>query len=791
MNDVLENVYAVLPLRNVVIFPSVIAPLSVGREKSVAALEYASSRNQPVILLTQKNPDIENPTEKDLYRVGVSANILQFIRLPDGAVKVLVEGLKRVKIEEFLVDDQIMRVRVSDVEEEKDHQAELEVLHRSIINDFDEYIKATHKISPEILSFVSSIEDSSKLADSIASHLPINILDKQKLLEENNLEKRFETLFTFLEQEIELSKIDKRIRSRVKKQMERNQRDFYLNEQMKAIQKELGEDEEEFSDLEKRIAKAALTKEAKDVVTSEMKRLKKTQPMSAEGTVIRNYIDLILDLPWKKKSPLKSNIGNAKKVLDDDHYGLEKVKERILEYIAVQLRTDKVKSSIICLVGPPGVGKTSLAKSIAKAVGREFIKISLGGVNDESEIRGHRRTYIGSMPGRIIASLKKAKVSNPLILLDEIDKVSHDYRGDPASALLEVLDPEQNKNFNDHYLEIDYDLSDVMFITTANSLNIEKPLLDRMEIINLAGYIEEEKVQIAKTHLMGKEFENNGIKKGEVEIADEVLLDIIRYYTREAGVRSLERAIAKICRKCVREILENNNAPIKVTSANLEKYLGVRHFDFGRAEETDLVGVTTGLAWTEVGGELLSVEAVLMPGKGATMLTGKLGDVMKESVEAARSFVRTHAAEFGIDNAVFSNNDLHIHVPEGATPKDGPSAGIAMCTSIVSILTGIAVRKDIAMTGEITLQGRVLPIGGLKEKLLAALRGGIKTVLIPAENMKDLKEMDNLFTGKLEIIPVKNAKEVLKYALTASLNALPPQTVIPPENKNTKAVLTQ
>lgn len=766
----------VLPLRDIVVFPHMIVPLFVGREKSVRALEDVMREDKQILLVAQKNAAQDEPSTEDIYSVGTVATVLQLLKLPDGTVKVLVEGGQRAKILKYAENTDFFQAEVELLSEDDEENKEVEALSRSVVTEFEQYIKLNKKIPPEALVSINQIEDASKLADTVASHLALKISEKQELLEVHTVIDRLERVYSYMEGEIGVLQVEKKIRSRVKRQMEKTQREYYLNEQMKAIQKELGEGEEgkdETAELEEKIKKTRLSKEAREKAMGEFKKLKSMSPMSAEATVVRNYLDWILGIPWKKRSPVKKDLNEAQAVLDRDHYGLEKVKERILEYLAVQARTKKLKGPILCLVGPPGVGKTSLGKSIAKSTGRKFVRMSLGGVRDESEIRGHRRTYIGSMPGKVVQGMKKAKVSNPLFLLDEIDKMGSDWRGDPASALLEVLDPEQNATFADHYLEVDYDLSDVMFVTTANTMNMPGPLLDRMEIIRLSGYTEDEKVEIAKGHLIDKQIESHGLKEGEWSISDGALRDLVRYYTREAGVRNLEREIAKLVRKATKEIvMEPDVDHVKVTSRNLEKYSGVKRFRYGEIEEEDKVGVTTGLAWTEVGGEILQIEAIMMQGKGRMTITGKLGDVMTESIQAAKSYVQSQAPEFGIKPTLFHKRDIHVHVPEGATPKDGPSAGVGMATSIVSVLTGIPVRKDVAMTGEITLRGRVLPIGGLKEKLLAALRSGIKTVLIPAENEKDLAEIpDNVKKG-MEIIPVAHISEVLEHALAESLTPI-------------------
>ena len=766
------EIHPVLPLRDIVVYPKMIVPLFVGREKSTRALQEAVNNDKSIVLLTQKNATIDNPREEDLYRVGTLGNVLQLLKLPDGTVKVLIEGIERVKINNFLSNSDFLEAEVEKVEEVPVDNIELEALSRAVLSQFEEYIKLNKKIPSEALISVMQINNYSKLCDTIASHLSLKIPEKQALLEGNSLAARFEKILGFMDAELSLLEVENRIKTRVKRQVEQNQKEYYLNEQMKAIQKELGDGEEvdEISEYMKKIEKTKLSTEAKDRALGEVRKLKNMSAMSSEATVVRNYLDWLLDIPWKKMSKVNKDLNKALKILEKDHYGLEEVKERIVEYLAVQSRADKVKGPILCLVGPPGVGKTSLGKSIASATGRHFVRASLGGMRDEAEIRGHRRTYIGSMPGKIVKGMKKAGSSNPLFLLDEIDKLGNDWRGDPSSALLEVLDPEQNSAFNDHYLEVDYDLSDVMFVTTANSLNMPRPLLDRMEIIRIEGYTEDEKIEIAKRHLLPKVCEENAIKESELKVKDEVLRDIIRYYTREAGVRNLEREISKITRKSVKEIVlsKGKSKTIEVTSANLEKYLGVRKYRFGEAEKDNHIGVTTGLAWTEVGGDILFIEAVDMPGKGKITQTGKLGEVMKESIDTAYSVVRSHAKELGIDPESFEKTDIHIHVPEGATPKDGPSAGIAMYTTILSVLTKTPVRRDVAMTGEITLQGRVLPIGGLKEKLLSALRGGIKTVIIPKDNEKDLKDIPDKVKKGMKIVPVEDVSEVRKIALDTS-----------------------
>ena len=768
----IPNLYPVLPLRDIVVFPHMIVPLFVGREKSVHALEDVMKDDKKILLLAQKNAADDDPTIDDIYTVGTISTVLQLLKLPDGTVKVLVEGGQRTKIIRYTDNELFFQAKAVLIDEIEGDSQELETLARTVVGQFEHYIKLNKKIPPEALVSVNQIEAPGKLADTIASHLALKISEKQELLEIENIAERLEKVFVHMESEIGVLQVEKKIRSRVKRQMEKTQREYYLNEQLKAIQKELGEAEEgldEAAEFDDRIKKTKFSKEAREKASSELKKLRAMSPMSAEATVVRNYLDWLLSIPWKKRSRVRKDLKEAQTVLDADHYGLKKVKERILEYLAVQQRTKKVKGPILCLVGPPGVGKTSLGKSIARASGRNFVRMSLGGVRDESEIRGHRRTYIGSMPGKIIQGMKKAKSSNPLFLLDEVDKMGHDWRGDPSSALLEVLDPEQNFTFNDHYLEVDYDLSDVLFITTANTMNIPMPLLDRMEIIRLSGYTEDEKVEIAKRHLIPKQFKAHGLKKDEWSISDFAIRNIIRYYTREAGVRNLEREIANLTRKAVKDILMGKRERIAVTRRNLGKYAGIRRYRFGEIEQEDLVGLTTGLAWTEVGGELLSIEAVMVPGKGKMTITGKLGDVMKESIQAAKSYVQSRAVKFGIKPTEFVTKDIHVHVPEGAIPKDGPSAGVAMVTSIVSALTGIDVRRDVGMTGEVTLRGRVLPIGGLKEKLLAALRGGLKTVLIPMENEKDLAEIPDKVTKGMTVIPVSCVDEVLEHALTAPL----------------------
>lgn len=772
MNTSPHPVFSVLPLRDIVVFPGMIVPLFVGRDKSIKALDDVARRENKILLVTQKNASQDDPGPADIYRVGTIATILQILRLPDGTVKVLVEGVERASIIDFIDNNEFYQVHAETIVEDTSNKLETEALCRSVINQFEQYVKLNKKIPAEIMATINQIEQPGKLADTVVSYLMVKITDKQQVLETFNISNRLEQVLSLMEGEIGVLNTEKRIRSRVKRQMEKTQREYYLNEQLKAIQKELGESEDgkdEIGELEEKIKKLNLSKEAREKATSELKKLRTMSSMSAEASVIRNYLDWIVSIPWKKPSRVLRDINRAQRILDEDHYGLEKVKERILEYLAVQQRTRQMKGPILCLVGPPGVGKTSLAKSIARATGRNYGKISLGGVHDEAEIRGHRRTYIGSMPGKIIQAMKKAKNSNPLILLDEIDKMGNDVRGDPASALLEVLDPEQNAHFNDHYMEIDYDLSDVMFIATSNSYNMPRPLLDRMEIIKISGYTEDEKLGIARRHLIKKQMDSHGLKENEWSITDEALRDILHYYTRESGVRSLEREIARLTRKSIKKILMDNMTSVSITPENLGEFLGVRKHSYGEAEKEDLVGMTTGLAYTDTGGDLLVIEAVTVPGKGKVTITGKLGDVMQESAQAALSYVRSRALDYGIIPPMFQQKDIHIHVPEGATPKDGPSAGIAMATTIVSVLTGIPVSKSVAMTGEVTLRGRVLPIGGLKEKLLAALRGGIKTVLIPQENVKDLEEIPENVKSELKIIPVSIVDEVLKLALTGPL----------------------
>ncbi|CAP56985.1 putative ATP-dependent protease La [Gluconacetobacter diazotrophicus PA1 5] len=768
VSDSDPGMMAVLPLRDIVVFPHMIVPLFVGREKSVRALEAVTKHDKQILLVAQKNASQDDPAADDIYRYGTVSTILQLLKLPDGTVKVLVEGSRRAHITALHDIDGHFEAEIAPVAEDPASGSEGEALGRTVVSQFEQYIKLNKKIAPEVLVSLNQIEDLSKLADTIASHLNLKIAEKQEILEIPGVNARLERVFAHMEAEIGVLQVEKRIRNRVKRQMEKTQREYYLNEQLKAIQKELGEGEEgkdETAELEERIAKTRLPKEARDKALAELKKLRTMSPMSAESTVVRNYLDWILSIPWKKPSKVRRDLDGAEKVLDTDHYGLEKVKERILEYLAVQSRAKKIKGPILCLVGPPGVGKTSLARSIAKATGRHYVRMSLGGVRDEAEIRGHRRTYIGSMPGKIIQGMKKAKSSNPLFLLDEIDKLGADWRGDPSSALLEVLDPEQNSTFADHYLEVDYDLSDVMFVTTANSLNMPQPLLDRMEVIRLSGYTEDEKVEIAKRHLLNKQGEAHSLRADEWSVSDDALRELVRSYTREAGVRNLEREIATLARKAVREIVTGKAKKVSITRKNLEKYAGVKRFRYGETEAEDMVGVVTGLAWTEVGGEILTIESVMVPGKGAVKQTGKLGDVMQESVAAALSYVRSRAVTFGIKPTLFEKRDLHVHVPEGATPKDGPSAGIAMATSLVSVLTGIPVRRDVAMTGEITLRGRVLAIGGLKEKLLAAHRAGIKTVFIPKDNEKDLVDIPDTVKKGLRILPVAHVDDVIGQAL--------------------------
>jgi ATP-dependent Lon protease len=770
MQEPLNASYPVLPLRDIVVFPHMIVPLFVGRDKSVRALEEVMADDKQILLSSQIDPSIDDPESDGIFKAGVLANVLQLLKLPDGTVKVLVEGQARVRITEYLENDSFFEARAEYLTEMPGDMATTEALLRSVAEEFERYSKVKKNIPEEAFAAVDETTEPAKLADLVAGHLGIEVEQKQDLLETLSISERLEKVYGLMQGELSVLQVEKKIKTRVKSQMEKTQREYYLNEQMKAIQTELGDGEDgknEVAELEAKVAETKLSKEAREKADAELKKLKNMSPMSAEATVVRNYLDWMLSIPWGVKSRVKKDLGRAEKILDDDHYGLEKVKERIVEYLAVQQRSKKMKGPIMCLVGPPGVGKTSLGKSVAKATGREFIRLSLGGVRDESEIRGHRRTYIGSMPGKIIQALKKAKTTNPLILLDEIDKMGQDFRGDPASAMLEVLDPEQNSTFVDHYLEVEYDLSDVMFLTTSNSYNMPGPLLDRMEIIPLAGYTEDEKSEIAKQHLIAKQVKNHGLKSKEFKLTDEALSDIIRYYTREAGVRNLEREIAKVARKSLTKIIKKEVDSVVVTSENLSDFLGVRKYRYGLAEQADQVGVVTGLAWTSVGGDLLHIEALKLPGKGRMKTTGKLGDVMKESIDAASSYVRSISPEIGFRPTQFDKIDIHVHVPDGATPKDGPSAGLAMVTSIVSVLTDIPVRRDIAMTGEVSLRGNAMPIGGLKEKLLAALRGGIKTVLIPQENEKDLAEIpDNVKEG-LEIVPVTHVRDVLARALTS------------------------
>jgi ATP-dependent Lon protease len=761
--------YPVLPLRDIVVFPHMIVPLFVGREKSIRALEEVVKTDGLILLATQKNAGDDDPQPNEIYEIGTLARVLQLLKLPDSTVKVLVEGVGRAKASSYSASESFYEAEATGLAEEEGKKVEVEALARSVVSEFESYVKLNKKISGEIVAAVTQIDEPTKLADTVASHLAVKIADRQGVLEITNVAHRLEKVLSLMESEMSVLQVEKRIRSRVKRQMEKTQREYYLNEQMKAIQKELGDGDEgrdELAELEERIAQTKLTKEARDKATAELKKLRQMSPMSAEATVVRNYLDWMLGIPWGKRSKIKKDLNAAQLVLDDDHFGLDKVKDRIVEYLAVQQRANKLAGPILCLVGPPGVGKTSLGKSIAKATGREFVRMSLGGVRDEAEIRGHRRTYIGSMPGKIIQSMKKAKTSNPLILLDEIDKMGQDFRGDPSAALLEVLDPEQNSTFNDHYLEVDYDLSNVMFVTTANTLNIPPALLDRMEVIRIAGYTEEEKTEIARKHLIANAIKKHGLDGKEWSITDNALQTLVRRYTREAGVRNLEREISNTVRKGVKDIVLGKKAKVVVDEPLLEEYLGPPRYRYGMAETENQVGVVTGLAWTEVGGELLTIEGVMVPGKGRMTVTGNLRDVMKESISAAASYVRSRAVDFGIEPPLFDRRDIHVHVPEGATPKDGPSAGIAMATTIVSILTGIPTNRDVAMTGEVTLRGRVLPIGGLKEKLLAALRGGIKKVLIPEENAKDLIDLPKSVRDGLEIVPVARMEQVLQHALT-------------------------
>ena len=778
-----------LPLRDVVVFPHMVIPLFVGRPKSIKALEMAMEAGKNILLVAQKSAAKDEPEPEDLYSIGCLANILQMLKLPDGTVKVLVEGTQRARVEAIEVQSSVFMATATPLPQPGVEDHEIEAMRRAVVAQFDQFVKLNKKIPPEVLSSIAGIEDAGRLADTIAAHLPLKLEQKQEVLEMESIRDRIDRLLSQLESEIDILQVEKRIRGRVKRQMEKSQREYYLNEQVKAIQKELGEGEEgaDLEELDKKIKAAGMSKEGLTKAQSELKKLRLMSPMSAEATVVRNFIETLIGLPWRKKTRISKDLHEAEKVLDSDHYGLEKVKERIVEYLAVQQRVDKVKAPILCLVGPPGVGKTSLGQSIAKATNRKFIRMALGGVRDEAEIRGHRRTYIGSMPGKILQSLAKVGVRNPLFLLDEVDKLGQDFRGDPSSALLEVLDPEQNHTFQDHYVEVDFDLSDVMFVATANTMNIPAPLLDRMEVIRLSGYTEDEKVNIAMRYLLPKQIKNNGLKKTEIAVADSAVRDIVRYYTREAGVRALEREISKICRKVVKTLLlKKRDAKIAVNARNLDKFLGVRRYTFGMAEKENQVGQVTGLAWTEVGGELLTIECAIMPGKGNIIRTGSLGDVMKESVEAARSVVRARSRRLGIKDEAFEKFDIHIHVPEGATPKDGPSAGCAMTTALVSSYTGIPVRCDVCMTGEITLRGEVLAIGGLKEKLLAAIRGGVKIALIPEENVKDLAEMPDNIKNKIEIIPVRWIDQVLERALEHMPEALP-DTVVATEQPKAAA----
>jgi ATP-dependent Lon protease len=762
-----SRAYPVLPLRDIVVFPHMIVPLFVGREKSIKALEEVMRSDTYILLATQKNASDDDPATDSIFNVGTLASVLQLLKLPDGTVKVLVEGAARARVNKYTDREEYYEAEAVVIADATTDQVEAEALARSVVNEFEGYVKLNKKVSPEVIGVVQQIEDYAKLADTVASHLAVKIPDKQLILETPSVTERLEKVLGLMESEISVLQVEKRIRTRVKRQMEKTQREYYLNEQMKAIQKELGDEDgkDEVAELEEKIKRTKLSKEAREKAQHEIKKLRQMSPMSAEATVVRNYLDWLLSIPWNKKSKIKKDLTLAEQILDADHYGLDKVKERIVEYLAVQQRANKLTGPILCLVGPPGVGKTSLGKSIAKATGREFVRVSLGGVRDEAEIRGHRRTYIGSMPGKVIQSMRKAKTSNPLFLLDEIDKMGADFRGDPSSALLEVLDPEQNHTFNDHYLEVDYDLSNVMFITTANTLNIPPPLMDRMEIIRIAGYTEDEKVEIARKHLIPHAVLKHGLELKEWSIDDAALLTLIRRYTREAGVRNLERELSTLIRKAVKELTIKKTQTVAVTDKNLTDYLSVPKYRYGEVEDEDQVGVVTGLAWTDVGGELLTIEAAMMPGKGKMTVTGNLRDVMKESISAAASYVRMRSAAFGIEPPLFDRRDIHVHVPEGATPKDGPSAGVGMVTAIVSVMTGIPVHRDVAMTGEITLRGRVLPIGGLKEKLLAAHRGGIKTVLIPEENAKDLVEINDSIKSGLDIIPVSRMDEVLARAL--------------------------
>ncbi|MEZ5540539.1 MAG: endopeptidase La [Pseudomonadota bacterium] len=791
MTDQTSKAVPVLPLRDVVVYPHMVIPLFVGREKSINALDTAMQEDKKILLVAQKNAEIDDPEISDIHEIGTLSTILQLLKLPDGTVKVLVEGAERVRITGYDTTDAFFTAHVEVMAPEgDDNEKELEILTRSLLAMFDQYVKLNKKVPPEILTSLSGIEEPGRLADTIAAHMSLKLEEKQKILEINSSRARLERLMVLIEGEIDIMQIEKRIRGRVKQQMEKSQREYYLNEQMKAIQKELGDMEDtpnEVEELEQKIVKAGMSKEARAKAATELNKLKMMSPMSAEATVVRNYIDWLVSVPWKKRSKIRHDLAAAESILEEDHYGLEKVKERILEYLAVQQRVKKLKGPILCLVGPPGVGKTSLGRSIARATGRKFTRMSLGGVRDEAEIRGHRRTYIGSLPGKIVQNLSKMGVRNPLFLLDEMDKMSMDFRGDPSSALLEVLDPEQNNTFADHYLEVDFDLSDVMFVATANTMNIPAPLLDRMEVIRIPGYTEDEKINIAMRYLLPKQIENCGLKQDEITISEQALRDIVRFYTREAGVRNLEREISKVCRKVVKEmVLHEKGKKVSITPKNLEKYLGVKRFRYGRAEENDQVGQVTGLAWTEVGGELLTIESAIVPGKGKMIHTGQLGDVMQESIHAAMTVVRSRSAALGIDPEFYQKFDMHIHVPEGATPKDGPSAGVGMCTALVSALTDIPVRADVAMTGEITLRGEVLPIGGLKEKLLAAHRGGISIVLIPEENRKDLAEIPRNVKDRLDIRPVRWIDEVLEVALTHQPTPLPEAEGKTESRKSTK-----
>ena len=774
--DTKSNNLPVLPLRNIVVFPNMVVPLFVGRDKSINALEQVMDKDQELLFLSQKNSEVDDPSETDLYKIGTKGKILQLLKLPDGTVKVLVEGIARCKVKNIKFSSDFVNAEIEELPKNKTISDTIKALGRSVVSKYETYANINNKTSSEVLTSVKDIENEDKLADTVASQIAINIQEKQKILEEVDLEKRLNMILSYIEGELSVLQVEKKIRRRVKNQMEKTQKEYYLNEQMKAIQKELEDGEggasEDIAELNEKINKTKLSKEAKEKALNELKKLKQMSPMSAEATVVRNYLDWLLDIPWGKKKRIKKDINKSQEILDKDHYGLEKVKDRITEYLAVQNRSSKVKGPILCLVGPPGVGKTSLGKSIASATGREFIRMSLGGVRDEAEIRGHRRTYIGSMPGRIIQALKKVKTSNPIFLLDEIDKLGQDFRGDPASALLEVLDPEQNNAFNDHYLEVDYDLSQVMFVTTANTMNIPGPLLDRMEIIRIAGYTEEEKLEIAKRHLIEKVKENNALTDKEFKISDDVIRSVIQNYTREAGVRNLERELNSLGRKAVKEISQNKSDSLNVSSDNISDYLGVKKFRYGKKENDDLIGVVTGLAWTQVGGDILNVEAVMVPGQGKIRTTGKLGDVMKESIDAASSFVRSRAVNYGIEPPIFQRKDIHVHVPEGATPKDGPSAGVAMIIAIISVMAGIPVKNDVAMTGEMSLRGRVLPIGGLKEKLLAALRSGIKTVLVPSDNDRELSEVPDNIKDKLDIKLVSTIDEALELALVRKPDAI-------------------